>query len=134
MTSQQIIDNITEAPREGLEPTPTMNKLKKLSELYIEIADLQAQAKELESSLESETKKSGAMEGFGLRAEWKPGRKSTDHEQAFKDLEVDAPELIAAHTTIRKTIAWARITKELGIGLEAYTHQGKDTFVIKALS
>ena len=69
----------------------------------------------------------------GYQARWKPGRKATDHEAAAKVAMV--PEsIIEAHTTIKTTVAWAKVTKAANVSksvLEQFTTEGTPSFVVE---
>ena len=69
----------------------------------------------------------------GYKAQWKPGRKATDHEAAAKVAMV--PEsIIEAHTTIKATVAWAKVTKAANVPktiLEQFTTEGESSFVVE---
>ena len=69
----------------------------------------------------------------GYQAQWKPGRKATDHEAAAK--AVGVPEsVIETHTTVKTTVAWAKVTKDAKVPkaiLEQFTTEGAPAFVVE---
>ena len=71
----------------------------------------------------------------GYQAQWKPGRKATDHEAAAKAARV--PEsVIEIHTTVKTTVAWAKVTKDAKVPkaiLEQFTIEGAPAFVVEPI-
>ena len=69
----------------------------------------------------------------GYQCHWAPGRKSTDHEAAAKAAQVpDA--VIEAHTTVKTTVAWAKVTKAAKVSkavLGQFTTEGEPSFVVQ---
>ena len=71
----------------------------------------------------------------GYQAQWKPGRKSTDHEAAAIDYAVE-PSIIEKHTTVKTSIAWAKVTKEAKLPkdvLDRYTTEAPPTFSVEPM-
>jgi hypothetical protein len=112
--------------------------LKQYAELQTQLLDLQAQIADVTAAIELEVAKSGAMQAHGVKAFYKPGRKTTDHEAAYtvtlesSDMTSrDELEAIAQkHTTTKVTVAWAKVTKDAGIDTAPYTTESTPTFVI----
>lgn len=104
--------------------------LKRYAQLKMEMLEIQDELRIIEESLKKEVGESDQISAFGFKAQWKPGRKRTDHLAAARDAKVPA-KLIHKHTTMRPSISWAKITKEAGIDLDEYTDQSPPTFVIE---
>jgi len=105
--------------------------LERYAQLKNELAEIQNELTEIESKLRQTVDETGEVAGFGFRAHYKPGRKSTNHEAAAKARGA-WPELIEKHTVVRSSISWAKITKEMGLrDLDEFTVQGEPVFVIE---
>lgn len=108
--------------------------LERYAQLKNELAEIQNELAEIESELRQTVDETGEMAGFGFRAYYKPGRKSTNHEAAAK-ANGAWPELIEKHTVVKPSISWAKITKEMGIKtLDEFTAQGDPVFVIEEIA
>ena len=97
---------------------------------------LEERQAELESGVRSLVERTGLpVQGHGVHAYMKEGRKSTDHKQAVDDYnitkETKVMETIKDNTTHSTSIAWAKVTKELGIDIELYTTQAPPEFAIE---
>ena len=109
--------------------------LAKLAMIDDEIARQSEARRQIVAQLEAHVLAAGPVEAHGYRAHYKAGRKTTDHEKAAT--ENAAPEdLVAKHTTTKTTssIAWAKVTKDMGIALAPYTSQGEPTFVVEQVT
>ena len=106
--------------------------LEQLSIIDDRIAQLQAERAHLLPLLEDHVKETGTAMGYGYVATFKPGRASTDHEQAARDAGV-AKELVKKYSTTKTTVQWAKVTKEARINTESYTTRGEPVFVIEVV-
>lgn len=104
--------------------------LKRYAQLKMELLEIQDELRIIEASLQNEIGEFDQISAFGFKAQWKPGRKRTDHQAAAIDNKVPN-SLIKKYTTTRESIAWAKITKEAGISLDEYTDQSPPVFVIE---
>lgn len=105
--------------------------LQRYAQLKNELERIQHEIAEIEDNLRQQVDKTGEIAGFGFRAYFKPGRKSTDHEAAARANGV-WDDLIEKHSRAKVTISWAKITKEMGIvSLDEYTTQGEPVFVVE---
>lgn len=109
--------------------------LEKLAEVDQLIRGAQQTRDAILLALESCVLAAGPVEAHGYRAHYKAGRKTTDHEKAAT--ENAAPEdLVAKHTTTKttSTIAWAKVTKDMGLNLAPYTTQGEPVFAVEQVT
>lgn len=109
--------------------------LKRYAQLQSELLEINNELASLRQQLQAEVGEGGAVEAFGFRAYWKPGRNTTDHEAAALAAGV-AADVIEKHSTVKTTVAWAKVTKEAGVPkeiLEAHTTQGFPSFVVDAV-
>ena len=104
--------------------------LARYSQIMQQIEALRAEAAEVESQLKSFVGEVGQVEDFGYRAYFRPGRKSTDHEAAAKAANVPSV-IIEKFSTVKVSVAWARVTKEAGVNTADFTTQGESEFVIE---
>lgn len=107
-----------------------MDTLKRISDIDSLIASLQAERETLLPALEAHVTEHGPAMGYGYVATFKPGRASTDYEQAAKDAGVSA-ELVEKYSTTKTTVKWAQVTKSAKINTEAYTTRGEPMFVLE---
>ena len=106
--------------------------LDRYAQLKNELAEIQNEIAQIEAALQQQVETSGEVAGFGFRAYMKPGRKSTNHEAAALAHGV-WPELVEAHSTTKTTVAWAKVTKEMGLkNLSEYTTESAPVFVVEA--
>lgn len=110
-----------------------MNNLELYAEQQEIIKEAQAKISWLSALIEDEVKANGTQEGGGFVAVMKAGRKKTDHKMAVFAADV-GDDLIEKHTTTKTTTttAWAKVSKESGCDLAAFTTQGEPSLVIKA--
>ena len=97
-----------------------------------ELADMR---RAILANLESAIQPGDAVTFAGYQAQWKPGRKSTDHEAAAIDYAVE-PSIIEKHTTVKTSIAWAKVTKEAKLPkdvLDRYTTEAPPTFSVEPM-
>ena len=72
----------------------------------------------------------------GYTARWKPGRRTTDHEAAAIDYAVASWSIIEKHTTVKASIAWAKVMKEAKLPkdvLDRYTTEAPPTFSVEPM-
>ena len=122
--------------------------MKELLEQYAEVKfaaeRLATEIRRLENEIASQMLEAGAESAItqynsqSVRAMWKPGRQSTDHEAAFVAVydssERDNDWLLAikeTHTVVKATTSWAKVTKEAKIDTAPFTTQGDPVFVIE---
>ena len=96
---------------------------------------------DIDAQLEAYVKEYGEISAGGVRARMKPGRKSVDHKAAVYDT-MEAADLkmydvlqilIDKHTTIKTSIAWAKVTKEVGIDTSNYVTESPPSFVVEVV-
>ena len=71
----------------------------------------------------------------GYTARWKPGRRTTDHEAAAAAVTVD-PAIVEKHSTVKTTVAWAKVTKDAKIPksvLDEFTTEAPPTFSVEPM-
>lgn len=108
--------------------------LQRYAQLRSELAEIQNELSEIESELKQRAEETGEIAGFGFRAYFKPGRKSTNHEAAAKAHGV-WDDLIEKHSKTKVTVSWAAITKEMGVkNLDEYTTQSDPVFVVESIN
>lgn len=109
--------------------------LKQYNELQLQLMDINAQLADITAAIRAEVDEQGMVAGHGVKAYYKPGRRSTDHEAAVKETPPtdDILALIEKHSTTKTTTAWAKVTKEAGIDVTTFTTEGEPTFVIEVL-
>jgi len=107
--------------------------LKRYAQLQMELLEIQDELRGLEKQIQLEVEQSGnPIEAVGFVARIRPGRMQTDHLQAA--LDANASEaVIQKYSTTKTTVAWAKVTKELGCNLQPYTVQGPATLEIKPI-
>jgi hypothetical protein len=117
--------------------------LDKYAELKAQKAVIESQLAEIEAQLAEHVQAHGEAAGYGYRAYIKPGRKSTDHEAAYKAgmAEIDEHEMhstalkyreaVEKHSTTKVTVAWAKVTAALKIDTAPFTVEGQPQFVIE---
>jgi hypothetical protein len=106
--------------------------LDKLADCDRQLQELTEARARITEQLKTHVLAAGPVEGYGYRAHYKAGRKTTDHEKAAT--ENAAPEdlvLKYTKTKITTTTEWAKVTKDMGINLVPYTTQGDPTFVVE---
>ncbi|MEM9945494.1 MAG: hypothetical protein AAF810_05450 [Cyanobacteria bacterium P01_D01_bin.36] len=106
--------------------------IKELVALRERQSAIQEQIKQVEVQLKIEVEQHGPIEGFGLRAHFKPGRKSTNHEAAAKAANA-SQALIDEHSTTKTTVQWAEVTKAAKVDLVLFTAQGEPSFVVESV-
>ena len=109
--------------------------LENLSEIEIQMRDLTEARAGVLAELEAAVPPGDTVTFAGFKAQWKPGRKTTDHESVAQDMAVDAA-IIEKHTAVKTTVAWAKVTKEARIGqavLDQYTIEGPPSFVVEPI-
>lgn len=111
--------------------------LAELSEIQSQIFALQGRERQLMDDLRSQVDVGEVVmhPESGRVARWRAGRKSTDYESAAIAYGV-MDEVIAAHTTVKETVAWAKVAKAAKIPkslLEAHTSQSDPTFVVELM-
>ena len=114
--------------------------LKEYAETHKQIETMQAANRERLATIQEYVEIGGSVEVAGVRAYMKAGRKSTDHEAAYKStvLAAETAEYVMAleairlaHTTVKESVAWAKVTKEAGCDTSAFTTEGKPEFAIE---
>jgi hypothetical protein len=144
-----VEEDLGEAINKSIQPFPNlqliplnnlghiMNNVKEqlvaLSELDAQIALLQQQRKDMEKAIKEATEVGEIIRGGRYQSLWKPGRKSTDHEQAAKAVNVPA-DIVEKHSTVKVTIQWAKVTKDAKIPKEIlaqYTTESDPVFAIE---
>lgn len=109
------------------------NRLARYAQLKVEILEIQDELRLIENELKQQLNTGEMLEAHGFKAHWKSGRKSVDHENAVLSAALDGAgvgEIIEKHTTIKKSTAWAKVTKELKLDLTDYTELGVPQFKI----
>lgn len=107
--------------------------LDRYAQLRSELAEIQNEIAQIETALREQVEASGEVAGFGFRAYLKPGRKSTDHEAAANAHGV-WPELVEKFSTVKTTVQWAKVTKEMGLKtLDEFTTESAPAFVVEAI-
>ena len=109
--------------------------LDKLADCDRQLQELNEARARITAQLQIHVLAAGPVEAHGYRAHYKAGRKTTDHEKAAT--ENAAPEdLVAKHTTTKttSTIAWAKVTKDMGLNLAPYTTQGEPVFAVEQVT
>ena len=89
--------------------------------------------KKILADLESAVPTGDVVTFAGYKAAWKPGRNSTDHEAAAAAVTVD-PAIVERHTTVKTSVAWAKVTKEAKVPkavLDQFTTQAPPAFVVE---
>jgi hypothetical protein len=71
----------------------------------------------------------GSVQFSGVRAYYKPGRRTIDHEAAAKSVGV-AQEIIDRFTKTKSITAWAEVTKAANVDTSAFVSQSEPTVVI----
>ena len=107
-------------------------KLARYGQLKSEMLEIESELRLIESELAEQLAAGESLEAHGFKAHWKNGRKQTDHEQAVIDAKVPA-QLIEKHTTVKTTVAWAKITKEARLNLDEYTSYGIPQFKVEVV-
>lgn len=123
----------------------TIDKLDRYAQLKIELSEIKNEIAQVEAELREQVGKSGEVAGFGFRAYLKPGRKSIDHQAAvdaaileynrhkMHSLANEAIALVEKYSTVKTTVQWAKVTKEMGLKLDKFTTEGATEFVIEAI-
>lgn len=108
--------------------------LELIADLTNDMTEIKDQLNSLKNGLELHVKDHGDVQGHGVRAFMKPGRKKVDHEAAVEDAGVD-DEIIEDFTTRKPapdpTVAWAKITKQEQIPLGEFTTYAESFFVVE---
>lgn len=107
-----------------------MDLLKDLSELNDSIKALEQRRADLLAAIEQAVLENGDMKGYGYEATIAPGRKTTDHEAAARAAAVPQA-LVDKYTTVKPTIAWAKVTKEAKADIAPFTTTGDPVFTVK---
>ncbi len=101
-----------------------------------------AELAEIEAQLRQTVDETGEVAGFGYRAYYKPGHKSTDHEAAVNAIlsDYDKHEMHSLANHLREiqdefsatkvTVAWAKVTKKAKIDVTPFTVDGPPSFEI----
>ena len=71
----------------------------------------------------------GPVEFNGVRASYKPGRRTIDHEAAAISAGV-AVDVIERFTKTKSTTAWAEVTKAANVDTSAFVSQSEPTVVV----
>ena len=104
--------------------------LQRYAQLQSELEEIRNEIDMIEDELRKEAEQTGAITGHGYTARFKPGRKITDHQAAA--IAANVPdEIVKKHTTIKESVAWAKVTKEAGCATADFTTQGDPVFVIE---
>lgn len=109
--------------------------LENLSEIETQMRALTDARAGVLAELEAAIQPGDTVAFAGYQAQWKPGRKSTDHEAAAQAMAVDAA-IVEKHTVVKTTVAWAKVTKEARIGqavLAQYTTEAPPSFVVEPI-
>lgn len=121
------------------------NLLQRYAKLKVQELELKAELSELEAALQEVVTNSGEMAGYGFRARFKPGRRSVDHETAWREALAAAAkqndldrvlilnEVQGKHTTTTTTVAWAKVTTEVKLNIDPYTTKAEPQFVIELI-
>ena len=119
-----------------------LNLLEQRGQLDLQIMQLRDKLADIDAQLETYVREHGEVSGGGLRARMKPGRKSINHEGAWR-AEYDAvfddeskaalSEIAEKHTTVKTSVAWAKVTKEAGIDTSGYVTQSAPSFVVEVV-
>lgn len=111
------------------------NLLENLSEIEIQMRALTEARAGVLAELEAAVPPGDTVTFAGFKAQWKPGRKATDHEAAAQDMAVDAA-IIEKHTAVKTTVAWAKVTKDAKVPkavLDQYTTEAPPSFVVEPI-
>lgn len=97
---------------------------------------LQEQQKFLSDMLHAQVEKTNEpIQGHGVHAYMKDGRKSIDHERAVRNMGylVEEDQAVIERNTRYPdpSIKWANVTKEMGIDTEPFTTQAPPVFTIE---
>jgi hypothetical protein len=109
--------------------------LEALSRNEIAARELAEARKAILAELEKAVAHGETVAFAGYQAQWKPGRKTTDHEAAAKAVGVPS-SVIETHTTLKATVAWAKVTKDAKVPkaiLEQFTAEGAPAFVVEPI-
>ena len=116
--------------------------LEKRQEIDLQMMDLRQAMADIDAQLEAYVKEHGEISAGGVRARMKPGRKSIDHEAAYKhefDAVFDADSksvlsgIVEKHTTTKISVAWAKVTKEARIDTSDYVTESAPSFVVEVV-
>jgi len=89
--------------------------------------------KKILADLESAVPTGDVVAAAGYIARWKPGRRTTDHEAAAAAVTVD-PAIVERHTTVKTSVAWAKVTKEARVPkpvLDQFTTEAPPEFSVE---
>lgn len=112
------------------------SKLARYAQLKVEMLEIQDELRLIESELKQQLNAGEMLEAHGFKAHWKSGRKSVDHENAVLSAALDGAdvgEIVEKHTTIKKSTAWAKVTRELKLDLTNYTELGVPQFKVEVV-
>ena len=119
--------------------------LNRYAQLKSELAEIQNEMAQIEAALRQQVESSGEVAEYGFRAYLKPGRKSTDHQAAvdatmaeynrhqMHSLASEAIALVEKYSTVKTTVQWAKVTKEMGLRLNEFTTESAPVFVVEAI-
>lgn len=108
------------------------NLLERYAQIQMQIADLNVQLADTQAMIQAHVQEYGEVAGYGLRAHYKPGRASTDHEAAARAANVPS-EIVEQFSTTKTTVAWAQVTKAAKVDTKPFTVVGEPTFVIEVV-
>lgn len=109
--------------------------LENLSEIETQMRALTEARAGVLAELEAAVTPGDTVTFAGYRAQWKPGRKATDHEAAAQAVSVDAA-IVEKHTTVKTAVAWAKVTKDAKVPravLDQYTTEAPPSFVVEPI-
>lgn len=120
-----------------------MELLERYHQLAKEQDDINKELGNIRAELKARVEKSGNVEGFGVRAYMKAGRKSINHEAAVEakgqeyikhdmhSLFSELSTLIESASTTKTTVAWAKVTKAARIDTTPFVTESEPSFVIE---